>query len=275
MLENGIKNGLLFLVIIAVFYVLFMLYYRFPENDDKTVISSKNTTTYVINLDKNPERLQQITKSYEASDIREIPLKRFPAVLGKNVDIQEWLTPEAVKELNRVEKKGYRTHHYQLTRGAVGCFLSHYTLAKQLLSDKRNDYYVILEDDSVIDPNGFKTIQEAMVNTPENWDIVLFGFVRIINPVSYGNFIQPSGFWGLHGYVINKKGAKNLIDEVENIRIDGQLDAYISRMIQQKKMNVYAYKNPIIFQSSTLSTIQMGIRLRDDVNPYDYRGYIV
>ena len=235
MLENGIKNGLLFLVIIAVFYVLFMLYYRFPENDDKTVISSKNTTTYVINLDKNPERLQQITKSYEASDIREIQLKRFPAVLGKNVDIQEWLTPEAVKELNRVEKKGYRTHHYQLTRGAVGCFLSHYTLAKQLLSDKRNDYYVILEDDSVIDPNGFKTIQEAMVNTPENWDIVLFGFVRIINPVSYGNFIQPSGFWGLHGYVINKKGAKNLIDEVENIRIDGQLDAYISRMIQQKK----------------------------------------
>jgi len=275
MLEKGIKIGLLFLVIIAVFYVLFILYYRFPENDDKTVISSKNTTTYVINLDKNPERLQQITKSYEASDIREIPLKRFPAVLGKNVDIQEWLTPEAVEELHRVEKKGYRTHHYQLTRGAVGCFLSHYTLAKQLLSDKRNDYYVILEDDSIIDPNGFKTIQEAMVNVPENWDIVLFGFIRIINPVSYGNFIQPSGFWGLHGYVINKKGAKNLIDEVENIRVDGQLDAYISRMIQQKKMNVYAYKNPIIFQSSTLSTIQMGIRLRDDVNPYDYRGYIV
>lgn len=275
MFGNGIKKGLLFLVTIAIFYVLFMLYYHFPDNDGKTVINSKNTTTYVINLDRNPERLQHITKSYEASDIREIQLKRFPAVLGKNVDIQEWLTPEAIEELTRTEKKGYRTHHYQLTRGAIGCFLSHYTLAKQLLSDKRNDYYIILEDDSVIDPRGFKTIQEAMVNVPENWDMVLFGFVRIINPVSNGNFIQPSGFWGLHGYIINKKGAKTLVDEIANVRMDGQLDAYISRMIQQKKINVYAYKSPIIFQSSTVSTIQMGIRIRDEINPYDYKGYIV
>jgi GR25 family glycosyltransferase involved in LPS biosynthesis len=275
MLAGGIKNIVILLLTLAVFYVLFMMYNYYPDNHGKTLITSKNTTTYVINLDRNPDRLQQITKSYEASDIREIPLKRFPAILGKNVNIEVWLTPEATEELKRVEKKGYRTHHYQLTRGAIGCFLSHYTLAKQLLGDKRNDYYIILEDDSVIDTHGFRTIQESMVNAPENWDMVLFGFIRMINPVVTGNFIEPSGFWGLHGYIINKKGARILVDEVESIHIDGQLDAFISRMIQQKKIHVYAYKNPIIFQSSTQSTIQMGIRLRDDVNPYDYKGYIV
>ena len=275
MFHGGIKSGLLILIIIAIFYVLFILYYHFPEDDNKTVISSKNTTTYVMNLDKNPERLQKMTQNYQASDISEIPMKRFPAILGANVDIQHWLTPEAITELERVEKKKYRTHHYQLTRGAVGCFLSHYTLAKQLLSDKRNDYYIIMEDDSVIDPNGFKTMQEAMINAPENWDIILFGFIRIVRPEMYGNFIRPEGFWGLHGYIMNKQGAKKIVDETDTILIDGQLDAYISRMVQQKKINVYAYKDPVVFQSSVFSTIQMGIRLRENVNPYDYKGYIV
>ena len=118
-------------------------------------------------------------------------------------------------------------------------------------------------------------MQEAMINAPENWDIILFGFIRIVRPEMYGNFIRPEGFWGLHGYIMNKQGAKKIVDETDTILIDGQLDAYISRMVQQKKINVYAYKDPVVFQSSVFSTIQMGIRLRENVNPYDYKGYIV
>jgi GR25 family glycosyltransferase involved in LPS biosynthesis len=270
-----IQNILYLLTIFFVFYILFILYYHFPDNFDKTVITSKNTTAYVINLDKNKERLQRIYESYNASDIKEIELKRFPAILGKNVNINDWLSPEAIKDLEFVEKKGYRLYHYQLTRGGIGCFLSHYTLAKQLLTDKRNDYYIIMEDDSNINKDGFKQIQEALVNVPENWDIVLFGFIRIIRPTYMNNFIKPAGFWGTHGYLINKQGAKKLVEETDALKIDGQVDAFISRMIQQNKINVYAYKKHLFYQVGRTSDIQSGIKLREDINPFNYRGYIV
>jgi len=270
-----VQPAIYLILIIAFFYLLFILFYHFPDNFDKTVVTSKNTTSYVINLDKNPERLEQIRQSYQSSDIREIPFKRFPAILGKNVDIDAWLTPEAIEELEQVEKKQYRNYHYQLTRGAIGCFLSHYTLAKQLLSDKRNNYYMIMEDDSVVHPQGFKEIQEAMVNCPPDWDIILFGFIRIIHPEPVGNFIKPGGFWGLHGYLINKSGAKKVVAETDKIKMDGQLDAFISRMIQQNKINVYAYKNQLFHQVGRTSDIQSGIRLREGINPFNYRGYIV
>jgi GR25 family glycosyltransferase involved in LPS biosynthesis len=272
--DNG-KQLLYLFLLVVIFYILILLMYHFPENYEKTVVTPKNTTAYVINLDKNTDRLETFKKSYELSDISEISLIRFPAIVGKNVNMEQWLPPETMKELEYVEKKGYRTHHYQLTRGGVGCFIIHYTLAKKLLSDKRNDYYLIMEDDIIMNNVGFKEMQEALLNAPENWDILLFGFLRIINPEYVGNFIRPSGYWGMHGYLLNRKGAKKLVLETELIKMDGQIDAFISRMIQQNKMNVYAYKKHIFYPVGQTSNIQTGLRIKEGVDPYNYKGYIV
>jgi GR25 family glycosyltransferase involved in LPS biosynthesis len=273
--NSSIKHVVFLLLLIVVFYVLIILLNHFPDHFDKTIITPKNTTAYVINLDKNPDRLEEFTKTYNQSDIHEIQLTRFPAIWGKNVNTEEWLSPEAIEELNQVERKGYRTYHYQLTRGAIGCFLSHYTLAKKLLEDKRNDYYIIMEDDIAINPKGFKEIQETLLNVPEDWDIILFGFLRIIHPEYVGNFIKPNGFWGTHGYLINKKGAKKFVDETNLNKIDGQVDAYFSRMIQQQKINIYAHKKHIFFPIGRTSNIQTGLRIREGIDPFNYKGYIV
>lgn len=269
------KQIMYLFLIFGTFYVLFILFNHFPDNFDKTIITPRNTTAYVINLDKNTNRLEEFSKSYNSSDISEITMNRFSAILGKNVNIQDWLTDEAIEELYTVEKKGYRTRHYQLTRGAIGCFLSHYELSKKLLSDKRNDYYIIMEDDININPNGFREMQESLLNAPENWDIILFGFHRIIHPEYTGKFIKPGGFWGTHGYVINRKGAKKLVDETNSIKIDGQIDAFMSRMNQQGKIQIYAYKSNLFFPVGNTSDIQYGLRPRDGIDPFNFKGYVV
>jgi GR25 family glycosyltransferase involved in LPS biosynthesis len=173
-----------------------------------------------------------------------------------------------------VEKNKYRNFHYQLTRGGIGCFLSHYTLAKQLLSDKRNDYYLDLEDDVVIQKQGFKQIQEAILNVPSDWDFILFGYNRLVKKSQVGNFIQPSGFWGTHAMLFNRSGAKKLVDEVNITKIDGQIDAYMSRMVQQDKLNVYVYQHQLIVPIGNTSDIQIELRANTN-DPFNFHGYTV
>lgn len=262
----------------TVFYVLYLLYYRFPSNmDGKTLITKKNITSYIINMDKNKDRFKKVIENYKKSDINEIPYKRYSAVIGKNVDIHKWLTDEAIVELKQVENKKYRNYHYQLTRGAIGCFLSHYSLAKQLLSDHQNDYYFNLEDDIYIEKSGFKRLQEALVNAPPDWDFILFGYNRLLySEIINNNFACVTGFWGTHGMLMNKKGARKLVDEVDQNKMDGQIDAYMSRMAQQGKLVIYAYRYPIFkTYNDLISDIQIPIKPKKDIDPFNFRGYKV
>jgi GR25 family glycosyltransferase involved in LPS biosynthesis len=313
------------IVILTIFYIFYI--YRRPvastSRDNKPTDSNKKITAYIINMDKNKDRLDNVIKNYEKSDIRNIPYKRFPAVIGKNVDIHDWLTNEAIVELKQVENKKYRNSHYQLTRGGIGCFLSHYALAKQLLSDTQNDYYLNLEDDIYIKDDAFKKLQNALKEVNPDWDFILFGYNRLlhskdplggmwedevrthhdfwrrnevpetksqkIGPTKHSlvdtddnisvdneNFYRVTGFWGTHGMLMNKKGAKVFVDEVDQNKIDGQIDAYMSRMAQQGKLVVYAYRYPIFHTYNDLiSDIQAPIKPKKDTDPFDFRGYKV
>jgi GR25 family glycosyltransferase involved in LPS biosynthesis len=176
-----------------------------------------------------------------------------------------------------VENKKYRNFHYQLTRGGIGCFLSHYSLAKQLLEDKKNDYYFNLEDDIYVAEEGFKKMGEATLNVNSDWDFILFGYNRLLySEIINNDFARVTGFWGTHGMLMNKKGAKAFVDEVELSKIDGQIDAYMSRMAQQKKLNIYAYRYPVVYPYNNLvSDIQMPLKPRNDTNPFNFKGYVV
>ena len=267
--------------VVTIVVILVILYYTYNNYLKDLIItkqkpSGPRITTYIINMDKNKDRLKSVTKNYEDSDMKIIPYKRFPAVIGKNVDIHEWLTDEAIVELKQVENKKYRNYHYQLTRGGIGCFLSHYTLAKQLLGDSTADYYLNLEDDIVISQNSYKIFQEALKTAPPDWDFILFGYIRLLySDIENDNFARVSGCWGCHGMLMSKKGANALVDEVEENKIDGQIDAYMSRMIQQKKLVVYAYSDQIFFQNSNVSDIQIPLNPRGGTDPFNFRGYQV
>ena len=181
-------------------------------------------------------------------------------------------------QVNKTEKTKRRTHHYQLTKGAVGCFLSHYTLVKQLLDDNSADYYLILEDDIMVNEKILSTIKRYLSIVPTDWDILQLSTLRCVKYNVVGEFVEPSGFWGMQSYIINKRGAKKLVNEVNNHKIDGQIDAYLSRMKQQNKIKIYITKKRLFFtnENGIKSDIQCKVVKEDpNENPFNYKGYIV
>ena len=71
-----------------------------------------------------------------------------------------------------------------------------------------------------------------------------------------------------------RSGAKKLVDEVNITKIDGQIDAYMSRMVQQDKLNVYVYQHQLIVPIGNTSDIQIELRANTN-DPFNFHGYTV
>ncbi len=103
----------------------------------------------------------------------------------------------------------------ELTRGEVGCSLSHLRLYQRQI-DLGLEEVVILEDDVVVDPS-FIEIMDRRAALPPDWELVLFH--RLDTQVSYWGsrpFDQrhrcvkfASIAYGTHGYLLRPSGAQS------------------------------------------------------------------
>lgn len=275
---------LIILLIILVLIILGVNVYliiiqRFPFA--KTIVPpiktkfSNKIKAWVINLDKNKKRLSQFNRYYHASDIRSIPLERFSAVNGQEVDIQQYVTEKAYKQIQFSENNGYRTKHYELTRGAVGCFLSHVTLYYRLLRDSTHDYYLIFEDDAVFSPEIMENFSIYMESLPYNWDIFNLGTIHqeLFRTERY--FTKLRVFWGLFGYVINKRGAQKIIDQYEHEKISKQIDSMMSVLTINNRFFVYGLIKPLVKQDAGFGTdVQLKLRKNVSVDPFSLEEYV-
>lgn len=97
--------------------------------------------TWVINLDRAPERLVRIGARL---DTLGLPWSRFSAVEGK------LLTAEDQAQL--LDRPGFeRRHGMTPTLGELGCYVSHVRVMQAFL-DSGHDFALILEDD--VHPHG-------------------------------------------------------------------------------------------------------------------------
>lgn len=251
------------LILIVFIYVSAFVYVLYHK---KQSIPGK---CWVINLEKNKERLKRFMYFYNNSDINTMNLQRFNAIYGKNIDVEPYLTPHAYKTLLENERNQYRTKHYQLTRGAIGCYLSHTAIYKKLLQDQENDYYIIFEDDAALLPSINNKIKVALDNAPMDWDMILFApIMEVISDQTF-LFKKYSSFWGLSAYIINKRGAKKFMDQFNKQKINMQIDSKMSFMCMHYQFNVYGFKEKIIwYDRSMVSDINMPVRLTPYINPY-------
>ena len=274
--RNRVLICILLLIIFSILLWRSRIFHRIEALENPPMVGNLKYRTFVINMDKDVERYNKIASYYHNSDLSELPLERYSAVVGKNVEPSDWLTDDAISDFNQVLNNGHRTHHYQLTYGGIGCFLSHYNLAKQLLSEKKNvDAYIVFEDDTAIPRNLLSHIEKNISELPEDWDYLLFYTIRANGEPITNKLNKLKSFWGLNGYIINKKGARKLVEETNANKIDGQIDSYLSRMIQQNKMNVYATKRLLVKSNAQDTNIQVILKPLKGVNPYDFKGYIV
>jgi GR25 family glycosyltransferase involved in LPS biosynthesis len=232
---------------------------------------------YVINLDKDTERYDGYMDSWNASDMADsIPIARFPGIVGRDVsEPEKLLTPKAWDELMAVEKTGTRTHHYQLSRGGIGCFISHLALMKRLIDDDESDCYLIMEDDNHCLPTSKALMTASLQQAPSDWDIICGVVHRAEGTDVDSKFRHVTGFWGLGGYLIRRHGAQKILDEVAVKKMDGQIDAFMSRMAQQGKLKIYAVQDPWFVNTSLDTNIQLNLEPLPGQDPYEFDGYKV
>lgn len=203
--------------------------------------SESRKKTYVINLDRRPDRMRKI------SEKAPMVFTRFSAVDGKN------LVP--TEELQRI----FDGNDYNMRAGMVGCALSHLLLWKEL-AESDCDSYCILEDDIDFVPQFSQKLDHLYKNLPKDWDMCYLGH-HLWDKYKTENIYDKEAFpevekWdtvasltfskgGTGGYIISKRGAKNLLDFIENTGMTNGIDT-----MQQKSadfLDVYYCRPHLIY----------------------------
>ncbi|NP_001123548.1 procollagen galactosyltransferase 2 precursor [Danio rerio] len=106
-----------------------------------------------------------------------------------------------------------------LTRGEIGCFLSHHFTWKQVL-ERGLRHVLVLEDDVRFEPRfkrRLQTIMKDVEKTQLNWDLIYVGRKRMqvaqpeVSVEGVNNLVEADySYWTL-GYALSQQGAKKLL----------------------------------------------------------------
>ena len=186
--------------------------------------------TLVINLSHRKDRLDKF-KQNNADYISYDVLK---AVDGYKVEYKD------------LRKMGFDTDHdwidpilnTPLTKGEIGCFLSHWKAWKQCI--KLNEPILVLEDDAIITDKF--SYDELYKLRRQGYNFTYLGWKEMEESVPIDDkFVKPVyPYWGL-AYVITPESAKILTKGKPKII---PVDEYLPKMIE--KLNVVAYKENVI-----------------------------
>lgn len=232
------------------------------------VINRDSFDVYLINMGKNVERLHAFVEKYKKSDLSFKSIYKYEAVDGKSLNIKDYVSPRALEEIESANKTGYRTKHYQLTPGAVGCHLSHQNVIRIFnASDKK--FAFVFEDDCIIDPRIYEHVSSALLNIPNDWDILLLGCF-CIRCYKYDTYSDMQRFFQTHGYVVSKEGAEKISKFFSKRLIEAQIDTELSEMVKDGLLKVYCLNEKLAHQdNSFVTTIQVPIQHEKNTNPYD------
>lgn len=169
----------------------------------------------------------------------EYPIQKLKYLKFFNIE------PKVIKGINGSEL----LNRSFIPNSAFGCALSH-QLAWKTFLQSNEEYAVIFEDDVILENNFIKTV-EVIIDKKYDMDIILLGDLRYINNLT--KIDDLLGVYnlslGTHAYLINRKGAKNLLEQTKNIWT--HIDLHIQILHYLGKIKKASLMNRIAFQTST------------------------
>lgn len=266
MMQRRVRVLLAVLVIIVVLLSLFVTRrepFESSSRDHSYEIDEDNLDVFLINLEKNKDRLIHFRREYGRSDLRSIPFERFDAVDGRKLILEDVVTPLALKEIN----EPYRTKHYQLSRGAVGCYLSHLALYERIAAGDK-PYALIFEDDVTFDEDILRSVNRALPDLPDDWDVLLLGCTCIKCDVQDVHY-DVRRFFLMHAYVIKRDAAKSMSAYLSKKLVSQQLDSELSDMASHGRINVVCMRRAIAHQGDFPTDIQTPIIDVAGIDPFE------
>jgi len=242
--------------------VSLLLWIYFSSNSDKIV------TTYCINLPDEHQRRRHIQRHFSSLRIR------FIDAVDTRDDrwrlYTDHLTDEAIRIMENNLRAGRREHHHELTPGAIGCFLSHLKCYHTFLKNGSGDILLVLEDDSIPNPDFIPTLQNILEDLPEDADLILLShlFNGIKEPTRHTALdlaSRDSSFFLTNCYLITRNGIQQIVDhqKAHHDKFDCQIDAYLSTLVQQGILKLYLTKDVLCPQSNhqfltSIQTLSVG-----------------
>lgn len=210
------------------------------ENKKNITYNLDKIKTYVLNLDRRPDRWNIFEKN-NSIQLDFLKYKRFSAVDGNKI--------KSTTQLQRI----FNNNDYNMKSGCVGCLMSHVKMYIELINSEEYDIYCILEDDITLAPDFEKKFLHLFKQlTDKKWDLLYLGHhIRNKNEsnlefdkekypeIQKRNVIESfqKSVGGTTGYIITKTGAKKLLDFISLYGSTNCIDT-----LQQKSadiLNVY------------------------------------
>ncbi len=170
----------------------------------------------IISLAKDEKRRRRIVQQCKTLGLN---YKLFDAIDGNTLTQAE--LDKVYAEKNTISAIGRR-----LSRGEIGCALSHLSVYKQMLSENIK-IMIILEDDAILSPK-FKEALQIIDYLPKNWEILLLGYICYGNHFWYKLPIKiPKLKWRIakaigvcyctHAYIIRQDTAKKILTRTKKL----------------------------------------------------------
>ena len=186
--------------------------------------------TYVINLEKDVQKFNSIKEKYKNVDIDII---RFNAIYGKHIkdEYDNYIT---------------KTCKYTCPYSAIGCGLSHILLSEYLYNNDKNEYALVIEDDSFPKIKNLKNkIKEVVDKAPKDWEYIMLYCQGLCN--SKKKYDRNMFFRGsTAAYLINKKGQKKL----KNLKLKDHIDLQIYK---NSNIKVYKFNKNLFYTDESVS----------------------
>jgi len=183
---------------------------------------NKKIKTYVINLDKRPDRLSELR----------IPLnwERFSATDGQKYKY----TPE--------KERGWR-----------GCHDSHTRLINKIIDDDNSELFMIFEDDVELCDNFIEKMENIINSLPNDWELLFLGGWNVGEKIKYNQYVNLANkVYCMHAYVFKYETAKKLLNKF-NERIY-KVDVLLAELLPQ--LNAYICEPTIAWQRAGFSNIE-------------------
>jgi glycosyl transferase, family 25 len=128
--------------------------------------------TWVINLDRAPERLARISAQLQGLNL---PFTRVAAVDARALS-------DAQKQ--QLDEPNYRLKHGMTpVLGELGCYLSHVEVMRLFLAS-RHEFALVLEDDVLL-KNSLPAVLHGLMQKRTRWDVAKLSAVHSGTPMPY------------------------------------------------------------------------------------------
>jgi GR25 family glycosyltransferase involved in LPS biosynthesis len=223
---------------------------------------------FYINLQHRKDRNQNVTDQLIKINKYNIS-ERLDAVYGVNLNIQT-LPSNLITDKGKEDALNDNQQLYTyLTKGAVGCALSHRKAYEKIIKDNIKAA-LILEDDITFDDNfneKLKVLEKNILIDYVGYDILYLGYS---SPSLYNNnvkindyFMKPVVVYGLFGYIVTNNGAKKLLDIFP---ITSQIDTEISNNFNKINAYIVTPENRIIFSDPSSIDTKFGTDIQVRTN---------